>query len=418
MQGSVIALGGYVCAPVNNQSRREKGMKYCRIAIDHTARGCVYKKDFDPQHVFGPLVRAFGGEMVRQKLIEEGDHYTAIIFPRYEETLVTTPTVEIDATRAQASRPAWLNIEFQGGQPATSQPITFFTMELRFRESGLIYRQDLPITTLDYFWQNIQAALLKMHVLEDGDRYMPRLTVRDDDEADFSREEIQVSAPEGDSPLIELVEIENVAPDLPLKSPADFDVIEIKEVTLVSPVELTQLDTERQDDVLIFIAQHTFETLQAIARQDVGIEQGGVLVGQIYRSGNARYLVEITGHIVAEGASANATELRYNFDSWLHQSEYLKEHFPGNQIVGWYHTHIVTIAIQPDENAPEIQTTELFFSDHDRFMHRRFFGEPWYVAMVLGPQGNTAFFRWFGDKISSNRRFYVFRPQLPASETS
>jgi hypothetical protein len=36
--------------------------------------------------------------------------------------------------------------------------------------------------------------------------------------------------------------------------------------------------------------------------------------------------------------------------------------------------------------------------------------------MVLGPQGNAAFFRWFGDKISSNSRFYVFRP--PTSETA
>ncbi len=36
---------------------------------------------------------------------------------------------------------------------------------------GLIYRQDLPITTLDYFWQNIQAALSASrfgYVLEAG----------------------------------------------------------------------------------------------------------------------------------------------------------------------------------------------------------------------------------------------------------
>ena len=389
-------------------------MKYCRVSIDHTARGCVYKKDFDPQHVFGPLVHAFASEMIRQGLIREGARYTAIIVPRYEDTLAAAPTVQIDAALAQEPRPAWLNVEFQNEPEPTGQPITFFSLELRFHESGVIYRQDLQITTLDYFWQNIQTALLNMHVLEDGDLVVPHLAVRDDDEADFSREDIH--APDDDFPLIELVEIGSAAPDLPLKSPADFDVIEVQEVTLVSPVELTHPDTAQQDDVQVFIAQSTFETLQAIARQDVPIEQGGVLVGQVYRSANAHYLVEITGHIVAEGASASAAELRYNFDLWLHQSGYLKEHFPGQRIVGWYHTHLVTIDIQPDEDTAEPQTTALFFSDHDRFMHRRFFSEPWYVAMVLGSQGNAAFFRWFGDKISSNSRFYVSRP--PTSETA
>jgi proteasome lid subunit RPN8/RPN11 len=389
-------------------------MKYCRVSIEHTTRGSVYKKDFDPQHVFGPLVRAFTSEMVRQELIRDGALYTAIIVPRYEGSLIPNPIVQIDAARAQEPRPAWLNIEFQDEPDPPGQPLTFFSMELRFHEAGIIYRQDMQVSTLDYFFQNIQTALLNMHVLEDGDLVVPRLAVRDDEEADFSREDIH--APGGDAPLIELVEIDSAAPDLPIKAPVDFDVIEVREVTLVSPVELTQPDTARQDDLQVFMAQDTFETLQAIARQDVPIEQGGVLVGKVYRSDNTRYLVEITGHIVAEGASANAAELRYNFDSWLHQSGHLREHFPGQQIVGWYHTHLVTIAIQPDEDSAELQTTELFFSDHDRFMHRRFFREPWYVAMVLGPQGNAAFFRWFGDKISCNSRFYVFRP--PASETA
>jgi hypothetical protein len=391
-------------------------MKYCRVSIDHATRGGVYKKDFDPQHVFGPLVRAFASEMIRQQMIQDGEHFTAIIIPRYDDTLNSHPIVRVDSALAQEARSGWIDVDFQGGQNAASQPITFFTMELRFRESGMIYRQDLPVSALDYFWQNIQTALLKMHVLEDGDLYVPRIAVHDDDDADFSREEIH--ARQDDAPLIELVEIDSAAPDLPLKSPADFDVIEVQEVELVSPVELAELDTVRQDDVQVFIAQPTFEALQAVARQDVRVEQGGVLVGRVYRSASGHYLVEITGHIVAEGASANAAELRYNFDSWLHQNEYLKEHFPGQQIVGWYHTHLVTIAIQPDENTPELRTTELFFSDHDRFMHRRFFNEPWYVAMVLGPQGNTAFFRWFGDKISSNRLFFVFRPETPASETT
>jgi hypothetical protein len=68
-------------------------MTYCRVSIEHTTRGRVYKKDFDPQHVFGPLVRAFASEIVRQGAVPEGEHYTAIIVPRYEDTLRTNPVV-------------------------------------------------------------------------------------------------------------------------------------------------------------------------------------------------------------------------------------------------------------------------------------------------------------------------------------
>ncbi|MBN1564241.1 MAG: hypothetical protein JXA10_10405, partial [Anaerolineae bacterium] len=197
-------------------------------------------------------------------------------------------------------------------------------------------------------------------------------------------------------------------PELPIKSPAEFTVLRVQDVPLVSAVELVTPNAEQQDDVRIYIKHAAFEALQAIARQDVQIEQGGVLVGQVYRNAEsgdtARYLVEITDHIFAEGATANITELHYNFEAWQNLRARLKDEHPGKQMVGWYHTHLVKIALAADDLE---QTTELFFSDHDRFMHRQFFADAWYVAMVLGPEGNAAFFRWFGDKISCNRQFYI-----------
>jgi len=94
----------------------------------------------------------------------------------------------------------------------------------------------------------------------------------------------------------------------------------------------------------------------------------------------------------------------------VQQNTRLREQYPGKQIVGWYHTHLVQIALSSEEAPDQFQATELFFSPEDRFMHRRFFSDPWYVAMVLGPQGNTAFFRWFGDRISANRCYHVIPP--------
>ena len=87
-----------------------------------------------------------------------------------------------------------------------------------------------------------------------------------------------------------------------------------------------------------------------------------------------------------------------------------KVQYPGKQIVGWYHTHLVSIASSPTQPRQPYKLPNCFSRIMTVLCTASFSADPWYVAMVLGPQGNAAFFRWFGDKISSNRRFYVFRP--------
>ncbi len=42
-------------------------------------------------------------------------------------------------------------------------------------------------------------------------------------------------------------------------------------------------------------------------------------------------------------------------------------------------------------------------------MHRQFFPQKWYVAMVLNPKGEAAFFRWRGHDIVRARGFHVAR---------
>lgn len=391
-------------------------MKYCRVVIESPLRGRIYKKDFDPQHLFGPLVQVFASEMVKQSVVKENEPYRSLITPRYENTLIQNPIVQMDSAKAQVAYPGWLTLDFDGQNTRADDPLTYFTIELRFPESGLIYTQDLQILMLDYFWQNLQTAMLRMHVLQDDDQYIPRIYFRDDDEANFEQEDARIIESEGEELLIELIEVEDTAAEFPLKSPGEFNILSTQEVTLVSSAKPDSPD--QQDGVQIFIAQNTLEALQAIARLDVQVEQGGVLVGHVYRSAQApeQYLVEITDHIVAESASANVVELHYNFDSWLQQNTLLRERYPGKQIVGWYHTHLVQVVISSEESSDQHLATELFFSQDDHFMHRRFFSDRWYVAMVLGPQGNTAFFRWFGDKISAQSRYHVIQPAGAAFE--
>jgi hypothetical protein len=136
-----------------------------------------------------------------------------------------------------------------------------------------------------------------------------------------------------------------------------------------------------------------------------------MLVGYIYTdAAGPGYLVQITDYIPAEGALSHIAELRYTFESWQRRTTLLKERFPGKRIVGWYHTHLVQMEFYTDDSRQATFATSLFFSRDDIFMHRQFFREKWYVAMVLDPQGNAAFFQWTGDQIQLGRRFYVIEP--------
>ncbi len=389
-------------------------MPYCRVMIETTTRGQVYKKDFEAINVFGPLVQLFVSALVSEGAVQEGEHYRSLIHPHYDGTPADNPAITIDHATAQQDYPAWLNLVFDGSGAQPDAPLTYFTLELRFRESGIIYTHDLPVLNLSYFWSNLQSALLKMNVLQNGDLYYPRLYLRDDDDANFAQEEASIVAAADDEPLlVEIVEADDSGPAFPTIDRDTFTILDTQEVELVSVGSSHRgaLNTG-QDDVQIFITQDTYAALQAIARTDVQIEQGGMLVGDIYRdqAHPNRFVIAITDYIVAEETTANLVELRYTFESWLRGSAQVRERFPGKRIVGWYHTHLIKMAVRSGDSG-EVASTDLFFSQDDRFMHRQFFNDAWYVAMVLGQQGNAVFFRWFGDRISANQRFFVIPPE-------
>lgn len=389
-------------------------MQYCRVRIETTTRGQVYKKDFEAINVFGPLVQLFVSALVSEGAVQEGEHYRSLIHPHYDGTPDENPTIAIDREKAQQDYPAWLNLICAGSNAQPDTPLKYFTLELRFQESGIIYTHELSVLNLSYFWSNLQGALLKMNVLQNGDLYYPRLYLRDDDDANFTQEEASVITTADDEPLlVEVVEADDNGPTFPAIDRDVFEVLETEEVELIS-VSSPQRATSNagQDQVQIYITQDTYAALQAIARTDVQIEQGGMLVGHIYRDQDHadRFVIVITDHIVAEGTTANLVELRYTFESWLRGSAQVKERFPGKRIVGWYHTHLIKMAVRSGDSG-EVASTDLFFSQDDRFMHRQFFNDAWYVAMVLGQQGNAVFFRWFGDAISANRQFFVIPPE-------
>lgn len=388
-------------------------MPYCRVMIETTTRGPVYRKDFDAALIFAPIVEAFASALVSQHAVQPGEHYRALITPGYGDAAVSRGMLWLDSRVTALELPAWLNLVLpDDGQHAT-EPLSYFTLELRFVESGVIYRQDLGILTLGAFWSNVQAALVRMRVLQEGEVYYPRLFIRDDDAGDFEHEEVHLLAYGADDAVVEIVAPSEEGPQFPVKALSELPVIDTHSVKLIG-AEDEALDGEAAQDTLrIYIAQDVLSALQAIARSEVQVEQGGMLVGEVYRRADDpdRLMVVITDHVVAQGTSASLVELRYTFESWLTSAAQVRERFPGKRIVGWYHTHLVHLAVRDESAADQTTQTDLFFSSDDHFVQRQFFREPWYVAMVLGQRGRAVFYRWFGDVISANAIFYVIAPQ-------
>jgi hypothetical protein len=143
------------------------------------------------------------------------------------------------------------------------------------------------------------------------------------------------------------------------------------------------------------------------AGMPVEVERGGILVGQVFSpSDGGRHLVEVSDLIVSEHTTSTLIELRFTFESWRSLTEVMQRGFPGKRIVGWYHTHLVEVSVT--SGGGQSEPTKLFFSRDDVFLHSQFFPDPWYIALVMDPQGNDLFFQWKDGEICACNGYYLF----------
>lgn len=407
---------------INAETAVTDNRRYLRLILRSAERGKLYKKDFEARHIFDHMVTHFVSDLIHDGTIHEGEHYYGLIIPRYGKYLRPRPNLESNEEKVKEIRP-WLSLEFEEGvQP--DRKINYFTLELRVKDRSLIYREDFSLRELGSFFERIATALIRLGVLRKrsllvtadkdfGDLILQQslltgseiihteLFAREDDEADFERDEVYALEAEAGE-LVQLVEepVDMVADELPIRSLNDYDIQE------------TVGGDMAEGDAKILISRPALTAIQQVARRGAQVEEGGVLVGRIFRNGENRgFLVEIADHIFSEEARGTKFELRYTFEAWQKRSIQLKERFPDYRIVGWYHTHLVKMqSLGKDDQV--IYETELFFSRDDHFMHRQFFPEKWYVAMVLNPSGESTFFNWSGDSIVQAPGFFVYNPKL------
>lgn len=376
-------------------------MKYLTLHIASDANELLYARDVDAANLCEGFVRRLVSELVEQAVIRQGEHYTVRLTPRYgtamraQGILFTPPSPPVQNT--------WIALHYE---PNTrpDQPIAYFSLELYIRERNLMIAYDFQPQTLsaDFIAYGVEQALLSLGVLQDGQLYRLRFYAKDDADAQFDKEQLPTLERKAAS-LIEFLSDQPEMPAFAFRDPSAYPI-------------LSSVGQPQADDIRIFVRQSTYEALIQAAKISEEVEVGGILVGNVYRpTDGGRLIVEVSDFIISEGLVSSLTELHYTFESWQSHQAQLRQQFPAKRIVGWYHTHVVTMPTSQseslpaqDDESPSAQGTTLFFSQHDVFLHSQFFAEEWYVALVLDPWGNSQFFCWKDGQIAPCYAYHLY----------
>ncbi len=136
----------------------------------------------------------------------------------------------------------------------------------------------------------------------------------------------------------------------------------------------------------VFIHQRVNRYTSHHARANGNREVGGLLLGRVYVSAEEGIAYPVINHAISARFATEARgHLTFTHQTWLDFIAQREEHFPHDEVVGWYHTH------------PGL---DIFLSEWDLLIHRNFFRQPWQVAMVLDPhQDRAGFFVWSNNTV-------------------
>ena len=151
----------------------------------------------------------------------------------------------------------------------------------------------------------------------------------------------------------------------------------------------------RTSAVKVFVEQQAFLRINAHSRSDMQNEVGGWLAGSwCWDKDLQEEFIVVEGVIPAKAVRQGTTFITFTHDSQVEMHSVLEKRHPQKKVVGWYHTH------------PRMG---LFLSEHDLWLHKQFFSQPWQVALVIEPHGHTAgFFIRDGEGNLDNRAYYGF----------
>ncbi|SDG78894.1 hypothetical protein SAMN05421505_10827 [Sinosporangium album] len=120
------------------------------------------------------------------------------------------------------------------------------------------------------------------------------------------------------------------------------------------------------------------------------IEEGGFLLGRLSPAAGApdRLMVEVTHVTPAERSGASATHFTFTGDSFTAVNRLIVERGQGEDLVGWYHTHLFSAAVA--------MSTGTGLSGTDVDLHFATFRRPGQVAGLINLHEDTRLVRFYG----------------------
>ena len=143
-------------------------------------------------------------------------------------------------------------------------------------------------------------------------------------------------------------------------------------------------NVSREAAPVLYLFPSAFEEFKAhigwrILTEENRIEQGGILVGDIYRDSDTQTVCGMVRHIIPSLKSGNEVYIQFTRDDWIAMYQEFERKYAscqnneGNKlcVLGWYHTH---------PNMP------VRMSNVDKMTHRQFFSSRWQFSVILNPQ--------------------------------
>lgn len=138
----------------------------------------------------------------------------------------------------------------------------------------------------------------------------------------------------------------------------------------------------------VFVDTEVLRQIRQHARSHSKTEVCGVLIG-----GEEDRGLRVAACIAGVNAAQAGTHVTFTQDTWEHIYKIKDQRFPGERIVGWYHSH---------------PGFGVFLSDHDTFIHKNFFSSPSQVAWVYDPHSDEeGCFGWAADRIERLSQIFV-----------
>lgn len=118
------------------------------------------------------------------------------------------------------------------------------------------------------------------------------------------------------------------------------------------------------------------------------LEEGGFLVGHAYQDADqpGAYLASITAAVPAQQTGASLLHFTFTGDSFDQIKRVLERDYPGQQLLGWYHTHLFAA------------TASFGLSSIDHRLHLSTFRLPWQVAGLINVDGARRTLRFYASE--------------------